>query len=285
MTQCNTLSSLVVRGTLMEFLREDLGLSRSQIKKHYNPKQLARPVAKGNEIAIPLELLNRGMINPSYTGTHIEVIFEDDQILALMKPHGIHCHPLGYCESDNALSFLRSQNYSQVLSTNSDAMDRGLLFRLDSGTSGVLLFAKSDELYHEVRNQFSSVAKKKTYQAIVCGKVDESGRIDSFLAGTGRKGSLMESCDSIRSGAQLSRLSYKRLHYDGEQDLSLVEIELETGVRHQIRAQFSSIGFPLLGDRDYGGRASERIHLHALHYELQTESISVSIRAEWNPAI
>ncbi|MCK5883500.1 MAG: hypothetical protein KAG61_07410 [Bacteriovoracaceae bacterium] len=285
MIQCKNICSIVERKTLLEFLREDLLLSRSKIKKYFNSKQLSLPVSKGSEYAVPLALLNMGMVNPIYCGPSIEVLFEDQNILALLKPHSVHCHPHGYLESDNTLSFLRSIGHTQVLSTNTKGMDRGLLFRLDSGTSGVLLFAKNDATYNEIRSGFGSVAKLKTYQAIVCGKACESGRIDSFLVGTGRKGSQMRSCDSTDLGAQLANLSYKTIRYDKEQDLSLVQIELETGVRHQIRAQFSILGLPLLGDTIYGGTVSDRIYLHALEYKLESESISVSINARWNPLI
>ncbi len=223
------------------------------------------------------------MINPNYCGPDIPILYEDEKIIAVSKPVGVHSHPHGYNETDNMLSYFRMKNIFSVLNTNTEGMDRGLLYRLDSGTSGVLLFAKSDELYHEVRNQFASVAKKKVYQTIVCGKAEEVKELSGLLVGTGKKGSLMKSCASDSTGAMKALLRYRLIEYKEELDLSLLEVELQTGVRHQIRAQLANEGLPILGDMLYGGRSSSRIFLHAYLYELKTCEVDLSVCSNWNP--
>jgi 23S rRNA pseudouridine1911/1915/1917 synthase len=279
-----TLCSLVERGGLKDYLRNDLHFSLGQIKKHGpSPHDLHRPVKEKQEIELSLDLRNGKEINPRYEGPEISILFEDENLLAISKPPFIHNYPLKYSERDNCLSYLRSQypKFAEINQVNSSDMERGLLYRLDFGTSGVLIFLKNEDLYHELRKTFALAVKRKVYLAIVCGNIEEKGRLSHHLRATGTKGHKMALChegDVSQEKSFFADCFYTKLDYSTEKDLSLIQVEIKTGVRHQIRAQFALNGNPLFGDELYGGKEGERLFLHAYHYEIKVEDQLYSIK-------
>ncbi len=243
-----------------DFLRH-LGLSKSQYKKSGMKKNLSMRGRK--EIELPCALLRNGEVNPVYTGPEIKVISESVDFLALSKPFGVHGHPQGFEETDTVLNFLR-----EIGKTNDfGGAEGGLLYRLDQETSGVLVLAKREVTYNELRDNFHTLAKEKIYLAVVKGKFDSLGEKTHYLKSSGDRGSIQKEDES---GIE-SKLSIAKSWYDEKSDNSLLQIVLETGVRHQIRAQLSFMGFPILGDTLYGGEKEERLFLHALKYAFDWE--------------
>ncbi|MDC1175651.1 RNA pseudouridine synthase, partial [Bacteriovoracaceae bacterium] len=190
--------------------------------------------------------------------------------LIISKPERVHCHPLSYLESNNCLSFLRSRGYGEVLKVNKDHYDRGLLFRLDFETSGVLFFTKKESIYEQVRGDFQQVMKEKFYLAIVSNEIEESGTLINVISTKGK--TVKEDEKGVTA-----EISFEKI---GSNDkYSLIKIKLGHGHRHQIRAQLKLNGTPILGDTLYGGEESERVWLHALSYEIvinEDEVIKVS---------
>lgn len=255
---------------------EDLGVPKAHLKKfHLHKKFLKKEVKKELEVSLPISILNRGMINPVYEGPEIEILFEDQDFLAINKPPRIHSFPLIYGESDNCLSFLRSKGkFKECLEINLKSMDRGLLFRLDYETSGVLVFAKKEEVYNEVRPNFNSLMKEKFYLALVKGELKERGIHRSILRPSGKKGHKMVCEDyhdnSLGENEHVGVLEVLEAEYDPSCDLTLVKIKLETGLRHQIRVMLSKLGHPIIGDSLYGDiqKNESRLYLHAYQYSL-----------------
>ena len=97
------------------------------------------------------------MIYPIYEGPKIDVLYEDSNCIILNKSPSTHSHPLKYNEKDNCLSFLRENNYFEALKVNEYNMDRGLLYRLDYGTSGVLVLVKDELDYLHLRDNFNNL--------------------------------------------------------------------------------------------------------------------------------
>lgn len=257
-------SSLKDWSSLEELLLSFSFLSRSFLKKNLENKVRKKRVKAHQELEVPLSILNHQIIAPYHGEQEIEVVGESENILALFKPTGMHCYPLRYDDSQTVVNWLR--NYRpELLTINKQSMDRGLLYRLDQGTSGVLLYAKEDEFYKQVRQQFNLQTEKK-YLAIVRGKVGpKSGELSCLLAPFGPSGAQMQVVDE---GGQRAQLFYKLLSYSSQKELSLLEIDLKTGLRHQIRVQLAGMGFPIIGDTLYGGESSDRIYLHALSYKI-----------------
>jgi 23S rRNA-/tRNA-specific pseudouridylate synthase len=254
-----------------EALLELLPISKNKLKKNLPKNFLQKKVRQRDVVELSLDLVNYGFINPHYVGPEIEVIYEDDLIVALNKPVKIHSHPLTYLEKNNVLSFLREKFSENILQVNRDEYDRGLLFRLDFETSGLICYIKQQTLFHELRNHFSKVAKKKTYLGMVKGKFDKLGLFQHMFTAYGEKGAKQRVTD--HQGDFLGELIILKTVYNEQLNQTLLTIELITGLRHQIRAQLAFLGFPLMGDDLYGGEKAERLYLHAFEYSFETKSL------------
>jgi 23S rRNA pseudouridine1911/1915/1917 synthase len=157
--------------------------------------------------------------------------------------------------------------------------DLGLLHRLDTGTSGLLVFAKTSEEWERLRELWTSVAVQKTYRAIVSSSVSSAlvempeempWILTDPIAHSAKSAKRMVVCkkdrrtpkSAIRGKPQETFTCIHKLT-PIEDGLFDAEIEIRTGVRHQIRAHLSAYGFPVLGDDIYKGKDSERLWLHS----------------------
>jgi 23S rRNA pseudouridine1911/1915/1917 synthase len=251
--------------TLKDTLKEMLGSSGQLIKRHFSSKEQGRPVRARDVARLPLALVNHLQINPVYAGPPVRIIGETADILVLHKPPFVHCHPLSYDDKDTLLNFLVAENRWGPLLVNRENYDRGLLYRLDYETSGVIVLAKSAGYLRYMREHFDAAVKRKFYWAIVDGDFDREGRWTHYFRPTGQKGVKQKVTDASLDGELEGTLSVLRLSTN--QGTSLVLVNLKTGIRHQIRAQLAHLGFPIRGDELYGGRKAERLYLHAFRYE------------------
>jgi 23S rRNA pseudouridine1911/1915/1917 synthase len=253
--------------TLSEGLKESLGLSNQKIKKlNLSKAKLHSFCPAKSEESLPIEVVNDGQISSGYEGQSIPIIYEDDLFLVCSKPEKIHMHPLKYGETNNLLSFLVDQNKFSVLKVNKHNWDRGLLYRLDFETSGLVIATKKDEVYKEMRSSFHDHFKEKYYLAWVSGLTPELQTLKHFLESYEKKGSKMR---EARSQGQEAELSYQRIRYNKNENKSLILVKLKHGLRHQIRVQLSLSGFPIIGDTLYGGARHERLMLHCLQYKME----------------
>lgn len=248
--------------SLYDFLKELFSVSGQQLK-NLLPGKRTFDVRARQTIWLPIELVNHRQVWPGFNGLSPSILSEDDSIVALHKPAGIHTHGLAYDPTPNLVSWLVSQGRFDLAKVNPTAWDRGCLYRLDEGTSGLVLYAKSDAVYQRVREQFATLVKRKMYLAIVEGVVEKAGNDQRDLAPFGPGGKQMRT----QSGGQRADLSYRPLAQVAGG--TLVLIELKTGLRHQIRAQMAALGHPLWGDELYSGRKAERMFLHCWRYELE----------------
>lgn len=264
--------------SLEGLLKKDFGFSGNQIKKANLPKNFLRKnIKKGEELELPLDLINHGLISPNYQGPEVELIFEDSNFLVFNKPYQIHGHSQNYTDEKSLLNFMRASGLGHYLNVNSTEYERGLLYRLDKVTSGVLVYAKKESLYQNIRHSFNEIAREKIYLAIVSGDFNEEGERQHYLSPMGKAGMRMKT--SLESGEQLAKAHFKKVHFNQLQNISLVQIKLVTGVRHQIRCQLAALGFPILGDELYGGKNSERVFLHAYYYAFEGDGFSLQAKA------
>ncbi|WP_127714775.1 RNA pseudouridine synthase [Halobacteriovorax sp. HLS] len=254
--------------TIEELLSKELLFSKSFLKKTFAKNFLNKKVMSKDELYLPLDILNKGLINPIYSNQKIEKIFEDENFLVINKPFGIHGHPHTYLETDTVLNSIRSEYCYEHLTYFQESAESTLLYRLDKETSGVLIFAKSLELHNKCRENFSKIAKRKEYLAVVRGDFNKDGQHQHELTTFGPKGATMKATPCSGSGVTLE---VEKIDYNEQENLSLVKVLLGRGVKHQIRCQLAQIGFPILGDILYGGSESERLFLHAHRYQLEFE--------------
>lgn len=259
------LSWLHDEGSLKEALQSTLHSSGQLLKKHFSSKQLTRALKAREVSRLPLDLVNQLRINPEYVGPEIEILAETEAYLAVHKPPGIHSHPHAYSDKNTVLNFLASKGLWKSLEVNTENYDRGLFFRLDFETSGVLILAKNEKLLQHVREEFATEMKRKFYWAIVNGSFDREGLHTHYFKGSGAKGSKQKVED--QGGDDLKPGSLAVMKVAEGQGKSLLLVNLKTGLRHQIRAQLAHLGFPIYGDELYGGGQGERLFLHAFRYE------------------
>lgn len=256
--------------SLKDGLKRALGCSGQLIKKHFSSKEQDRVIRARDVSRLPLSFVNHNKINPTYSGPEVTVISEDANYLVVHKPPGVHCHPHSYEDQDTILNYLVSKNHWASLLVNEANYDRGLLYRLDYETSGVLILAKNEGTLKKVRENFETAMKKKFYWAIVDGDFAQEGEWTHYFKASGQKGQVQKVSKDRSPDAHEGHLAVKKII--SQNGKSLVLVKLKTGLRHQIRAQLSFLGFPILGDELYGGSRAERLFLHAFRYEHETIS-------------
>ena len=161
----------------------------------------------------------------------LKVLFEDDYLAIIHKPAGILVSGNGFKTITNALP--QNLKPSQL----SDAIKPQPVHRLDYETTGVLLVGKTNESIRKLNKLFEHKTIKKTYVAVTIGKMNSTGIINTEVDSKSAKSkyTVLQSVTSKRFEA-----------------LNLVELEPETGRKHQLRVHLSSIGNPILGDKKYG---------------------------------
>lgn len=255
-----------------EDLLTHLGFSKQKIKRiGLSKKARSKFVRFHDEVSLPQDLFNFGIINPRFCGKQRPFIMgEEGHLLAVHKPSQVHIHPLSYNEHDNLLSFLREEGYFSYLQNFSqnflhDSLwDRGLLYRLDYETSGLVLLASSTELYAKAR-QGESFIKRKVYLAVVEGNYrGPEGLIHHRLTTTGKV--VKENDMGASSYIEVKILATT-------EDQSLLEVNLQEGRRHQIRVQLSLLGYPIWGDELYGAKMTNdgSFGLHCYRYQLEDD--------------
>ena len=246
---------LNAEGSLKEALQHLLGCSGQLLKKFFSSKELSREIKEREILSLPLEFVNHLQINPEYNGPEVRILKETDDFLALHKPGGIHSHPLNYNDTNKIAG----------LKVNEHQYDRGLIFRLDFETSGLMIIAKTDGFFEKMRGHFETVMKRKLYLAIVEGEFNQEGEWVHFFQGSGLKGAKQKVSSQREKNSHEGILKVKKIQEQSGKSLLLVE--LKTGLRHQIRSQLAFLGFPILGDELYGGNKAPRLFLHAWRYE------------------
>jgi len=167
------------------------------------------------------------------------IIYEDDYILALNKPAGMDVEMLQAWVKDN-FKFAISNSYE---------LRNGLVHRLDKPTSGIILFAKTEDVFYAIQKQFADRTTEKVYEALVHGKViPEEGTINAKI---GRLPWKRINFGVIESGRE-ALTNYKVTASNGE--YSLLELYPKTGRTHQLRVHLKHIGNLVVGDQKYAPR-------------------------------
>ena len=258
------------------FLRQCLPhLSRRQLETAIQDgvfKLRNRVAKKGDRLSAGEELHFRGGAewltdSPAPSERPLPVLFEDESILAVNKPAGIATHGFSRRETD-ALANRLLAPWPDLATIGASRWEPGIIHRLDRETSGVVLIAKSREAFEHVRSQFRRRKVKKIYWALVRGKTLTRGSIELSLAHDPKDRSRMLPINSLRRSSERAWEAKTRFRLLAQSDqVSFLEVEMATGVTHQIRAHLSAVGHPLVGDRLYGdaGAGFFGLRRHFLH--------------------
>src|SRR5262249_48746507 len=178
----------------------------------------------------------------------LPVVHEDAELVAVDKPGGMPGHALDPRQRGTAAAFLLGR-YPEMAAVG-DPLAPGLVHRLDTGTSGLLVAARTRDAHAALRAAFSGGAVEKRYLAVVAGSAPPRGRPTFPLAHDPRDRRRMR---VVGTGSRACRAvtDFERVSVVGER--ALVAATMRTGVTHQIRVHLAEIGHPLLGDVLYGG--------------------------------
>ncbi len=197
------------------------------------------------------------MARPSFS-----VLHEDNHLLVVEKPAGLATQ--GVAEGTPSVLTL-AKDYLKRQYHKPGNVYLGVVSRLDSTVSGVLVLARTSKAADRLTKQFQSGQVEKTYWALVSKPpVPPRGELSHWVLKNDRE-RCMQVVPPRTPGAQHARLSYQTLAKQLKG--TLVEVHLHTGRKHQIRLQLATIGCPILGDRKYGSRqpfAQDAIALHCV---------------------
>ena len=209
----------------------------------------------------------------------LEVLYEDNHVLAVNKPAGLLVH--GDETGDTTLADL-TKAYIREKYNKPGNVFVGVVHRLDRPVSGVILLAKTSKALTRLNELFRSKKTKKTYWAVVQNRPQqEEGTLIHWLVKDGSKNITKAYAKENKSG-QRSELHYKLLRV--QQDKCLLEVNPITGRPHQIRVQLSSMRCPILGDLKYGAPLplpdkSIALHARQLQFEHPTLKTPVTVSA------
>jgi 23S rRNA pseudouridine1911/1915/1917 synthase len=200
------------------------------------------------------------------TAVPLEVLYEDNHLLVVSKPAGLATQ--GVAEG-TASVLTRAKNYLKQKYGKPGNVYLGVVSRLDSTVSGAIVLARTSKAADRLTKQFQSGDVNKTYWTLVEKPPQPAqGELSDWVL-KDDKARCMKVVLPRTRGAQHARLRYRTL---GKEKLgTLLEVELLTGRKHQIRLQLSEIGCSIIGDRKYGNRkefADQAIALHCVRLEL-----------------
>ena len=190
---------------------------------------------------------------------NIDIIYEDKDIIVINKPSGLLT--VATEKEKNKTAYHLVMEYLKKKNKNNRIF---IIHRLDKDTSGIIMFAKNERAKHLYQNNWNDIVKKRCYYAVIDGKMEnKEGTIKSYLK---ENGNMVYSVKD-RSG-KLAITEYKVLKE--RKNISLLDINLKTGRKNQIRVHMKENKTPILGDLKYGEKSKliNRLALHAYKLEL-----------------
>jgi 23S rRNA pseudouridine1911/1915/1917 synthase len=247
----------VSRGRAMEWIAE----GRVRIDGKRAPK--GTPVQAGARISVVRPPPDQPIAQPDLA---IRIVHADAHVVVADKPAGMPSHPLKAGETGTAANALVGR-FPELARVGPSPREGGLVHRLDTDTSGLLLAARTDAAHAMLRAQFVARTVEKGYLALVGGEIHAGGEIALPLLHDPRDPRRMQAASdpgyAAEHGARAAITRFLPLERRG--GFTLLEVEIPTGVMHQIRAHLAFIGHPLAGDELYGGPQLPGLSRHFLH--------------------
>jgi 23S rRNA pseudouridine1911/1915/1917 synthase len=217
---------------------------------------------EGQNLTIDPTLVPEKELPQADIGVSIDVVHVDDHVIVVNKPAGLVVHPGAGNPTGTLVNGLLAL-YPEIAEVG-QPMRPGIVHRLDAGTTGLMVVARTNEAYEELVEALSLHAVQREYLAVAIGHFDApSGVIDAAIGRDVRDVTKM----AVRLDGKFARTHYEVLTtFDEPIAVSLVRCVLETGRTHQIRVHLAAVGHPVLGDVVYGGvRAGAPFGRPALH--------------------
>ena len=219
-------------------------------------------IEENDEIAIEVPEAETTEINPE--NIKIDIVYEDSDIAVINKQAGLVVHPAHGHYSGTLVNAILY--HIKDLSGINGEIRPGIVHRLDKDTSGLIVIAKNDKVHTALTEMFQEKKIRKTYLAILKGKLNKSeGKIVTQIGRDKNDRKKMTVIDDITKGKN-AITNYKVVSQNNL--FTLVKVNIETGRTHQIRVHMRHLGYPILGDSVYGRKDNEkRQMLHAYKLE------------------
>ncbi|AXH11931.1 RluA family pseudouridine synthase [Halarcobacter bivalviorum] len=267
---------------LDKFLSSKIDASRNQIEQLINKEYvkvdgkictkrgLKLKLEQEIEVHFPEAEINpikdEEFIKESLSDKNIEIIYEDDYILVINKPYNLTVHDAPSVKDATLVDWLKLNNIS--LSTISGEERHGIVHRLDKGTSGVMVIAKTNEAHAGLAKQLEDKSMGRYYLAIIDLPLKENTIIEKPIARNPNNRLKM----SIEENGKNAKSAFCKLANSNNEKYDLIACKLFTGRTHQIRVHLSSINRHILGDNLYGFKGElnkiNRFYLHAYNLYL-----------------
>lgn len=267
---------------LDKFLAQNIDASRNQIeqliKKEFvkvdgkiiNKTGLKLKENQNVEVFFPEVQLNKlkdeEFLKNSLEDKEVEIIYEDDYILVLNKPYNLTVHDAPSVKDATLVDWLKLKNIS--LSTISGEERHGIVHRLDKGTSGIMVIAKTNEAHLNLSKQLEDKSMGRYYLAILDLALKEDVIIEKPIGRNPNNRLKM----SIEENGRYAKSAFSKIALSDNEKFELIACKLYTGRTHQIRVHLSSINRHILGDNLYGFKGElnkiNRFLLHAYYLYL-----------------
>ncbi|NCB13359.1 MAG: RluA family pseudouridine synthase [Erysipelotrichia bacterium] len=267
---------------LDKFLASKIDASRNQIeqliKKEYvkvDGKTVSKTGLKLKEnqivdVHFPQAELNtkkdENFVKDSLENKNVEIIYEDEHILVVNKPYNLTVHDAPSVKDATLVDWLKLNNIS--LSTLSGEERHGIVHRLDKGTSGVMVVAKTNEAHTGLSKQLEEKSMGRYYLAIIDMPLKENLFIEKPIGRNPNNRLKM----SIEENGRNAKSAFSKIALSDNEKIELIACKLFTGRTHQIRIHLSSINRHILGDNLYGFKGElnkiNRFYLHAYYLYL-----------------
>jgi len=204
------------------------------------------------------------LLNIVSENINIPILYEDDDIIVVDKPKGMVVHPAAGNYSGTLVNALLA-HCKDGLSNINGIIRPGIVHRIDKFTSGIIVVAKNNNAHEKLSKLFKAHDIKRVYIAVVDGVIrEESGKIDAPI---GRHSNFRKKMAVTLYNSKNAITYFKVLKRF--KNATYIEVTLETGRTHQIRTHMSYIGFPLIGDTEYGNKRQKYgIEGQALHAKI-----------------
>ncbi len=236
-----------------------LKLKENQNVKVHFPKSEMNPIK------------NEDFIKESLKDKDVEIIYEDEHILVVNKPYNLTVHGAPSVKDATLVDWLKLKNIS--LSTISGEERHGIVHRLDKGTSGVMVVAKSNEAHAGLAKQLEDKSMGRYYLAIINMPIKENLIIERPIARSTSNRLKM----AINENGRNAKSAFSKIAISNNEKFELIAAKLYTGRTHQIRVHLASMDRHILGDNLYGFKGElnkiNRFYLHA-YYLYLTHPIS-----------
>ena len=221
-------------------------------------------LTEGQVVTIDLDVLAAADTIEPDPSVEFAVVYEDATVIVIDKPAGLVVHPGAGNPAGTLVNGLLAR-YPEIEGVGDDPVRPGIVHRLDAGSSGLLVVARTDAARQALIEQFAEHHAERTYLALVWGHPEAPHGVIDAPVGRSKRDPLRM---AVVADGRWARTEYRVLRrFDRPAVLALLECELETGRTHQIRVHLSSIGHPLVGDPVYGQRKPrlglDRPFLHA----------------------